>query len=74
MFVQAMANVRLVIAVLVPDAAHAMQDMCQMPPQDYVLVVLPTPTLHLLAIWHVPHVCVKTKIAMYLCFVMQSLH
>ena len=52
-----MATVRLVIAVLVPDAAHAMQDMCQMPPQDYVLVVLPTPTLHLLAIWHALHVC-----------------
>ena len=54
---QAMATVRLVIAVLVPDAAHAMQDLCQMSLQDYVVRVLLTPTLHLLAQHHAPHVC-----------------
>ena len=63
---QAMATVSRVIAVLVPDAAHAMQDLCQMSLQDYVVRVLLTPTLHLLARHHALHVCVAVYTFLFL--------
>ena len=52
-----MATVSLVIAVPVLAAVHAMQDMYQMPLQDFVMHALRAPTLHLQARHHALHVC-----------------